>query len=46
MGIRMKTNSSKMDSHRAALLAKREELIELIYAHRSEIATDRKEYDQ
>ena len=46
MGIRMKTNSSKMDSHRTALLAKRDRLIELIYAHRSEIAADREEYDQ
>ena len=35
-----------MNAHRVALLAKSDELIERIYAHRSEIAADRKEYDQ
>ena len=46
MGITRKTNGSKMNSQRIALLAKRDELIERIYLHRSDRAADRKEHDQ
>jgi RNA polymerase-binding transcription factor DksA len=39
MGTKMKADSSKMHTCRTVLLAKREELIDRIYAHRSEITS-------
>lgn len=47
MEIKIKTIDSNLNNaYRTALLAKREELVERLYAHRSEIATERKEQYQ